>query len=113
MKTVKKATQLLRCFADGTRLRIVNLLRHRELNVNELCEVLGKKQSLISKHLGQLRLLEIVSIRKEGAKVYYYLPRNSDKEYNRLLRTLTEGFANLKLIKEDVASLKKIRNGKK
>jgi len=113
MKTVKRATQLLKCFADSTRLRIVNLLSHRELRVSELCEILDKKQSLISKHLSQLRMLGVVEDRKEGVSVYYYLPRPSGNAYSRLLNTLTEGFENLQLIKKDAGNLKRLKNGNK
>ena len=110
MKTVKRASRLLKGFADSTRLRIVNLLSQDELNVKDLCRIMGKKQPLVSKHLAQLRLLEIVSDRKEGLNVYYYLPKSTDKEYIRLLATVTDGFKNLKLIKKDLDNLKRVKN---
>ncbi|MFT5207762.1 MAG: DNA-binding transcriptional ArsR family regulator [Candidatus Omnitrophota bacterium] len=109
MKTVKRASQLLKGFADQTRLRIVNLLASDELNVNELCTIMGKEQSLMSKHLAQLKLLDVVSDRKDGLKAYYYLLKVKDKEYNRLLGAVTEGFSNLKLIKDDMIKLKRLK----
>jgi ArsR family transcriptional regulator, arsenate/arsenite/antimonite-responsive transcriptional repressor len=113
MKTVKRASQLLKAFADTTRLRIVNLLFRQELNVNELCLIMDKKQSIVSKHLAQLRLLDIVSDRKAGLKVYYYLPPSSDRKYMRLLGAVTDGFQHLKLIRTDTANLKRVKNGTK
>ncbi len=109
MKTVKRASQLLKGFADQTRFRIVNLLAREELNVNQLCTLMGKEQSLMSKHLAQLKLLGIVSDRKDGLKVYYYLRKIKDEEYNRLISVVTKGFSNLTLIKEDMAKLKRLK----
>ena len=110
MKTVKRATQLLKGMADSTRLRIINLLCRRELNVKELCFILAKEQSLVSKHLALLRLLDVVAVRKEGLNVYYYLRNPKDKEYRRLLGAVTEGFHGLKLIKKDIMNLKRMKN---
>jgi ArsR family transcriptional regulator, arsenate/arsenite/antimonite-responsive transcriptional repressor len=111
MKTVKRASKLLKGFSNSTRLRIVNLLYRQKLNVKELCTIMDKKQSLISKHLAQLRLLEIVVDKKEGLNVYYYLPKTSDKVYQRLLKGMTEGFDGLQLIKKDAANLKRLKRG--
>ena len=41
---------ILKSISDRTRLRILNLLFLKELNVNEIIEVLANTQSNISKH---------------------------------------------------------------
>jgi DNA-binding transcriptional ArsR family regulator len=112
MKTVKKASQILKCLADSTRLRIVNLLTKEELNVNALCHIMDKKQSIVSKHLAQLRLLDIVGVRKEGLNAYYYLQPSKHSNYNDLLKAITVGFTNLELIRKDTGQLKKINSNK-
>ena len=64
---------ILRVLADRTRLRIVGLLRGRELNVTSLCEVLDLAQPTVSHHLGLLREVGLVQNRREGKQVFYSL----------------------------------------
>jgi len=64
---------VLRVLADRTRLRIVGLLRGRELNVTSLCEVLDLAQPTVSHHLGLLREVGLVQNRREGKQVFYAL----------------------------------------
>ena len=47
--------KIFKTLADPTRLRILSLLEHEELAVQELTEVLGMTQSRVSRHLGILR----------------------------------------------------------
>lgn len=65
--------ELLKAIADHTRMRILRLLYHEELNVYELCRVLDMPQPRISRHLGALRQAGLVTLRKEGTKTYYSL----------------------------------------
>ncbi|MFW6414391.1 MAG: ArsR/SmtB family transcription factor [Verrucomicrobiota bacterium] len=65
--------EVLKAIADHTRMRILRLLYHEELNVYELCRVLDMPQPRISRHLGALRQAGLVSLRKEGTKTYYSL----------------------------------------
>lgn len=55
------------------RVRIVEELRNRELNVNELEEILGISHSRVSQHLGVLKNHRLVATRRDGRKVYYSL----------------------------------------
>lgn len=57
--------------ADGTRLRLLNLMREREMNVNSLVEILGESQPKISRHLAFLRNSGIVELRREGKWIHY------------------------------------------
>lgn len=71
---VTQATvRLLKGFADETRLKILCLLRGREVCVHELVEVLPVTQSAISHQLRVLRDARLVTSRKEGRHVYYQL----------------------------------------
>jgi len=58
----------LRALSDATRLRIVALLEHDELSVNELQEVTRLGQSRISTHLGLLADCDLVKSRREGKR---------------------------------------------
>lgn len=63
--------RVLKALADTTRLRILRLLYHEELNVHELCQVLGLPQPSVSRHLGILREAGLANVRKEGTRAYY------------------------------------------
>lgn len=58
---------------DKTRLRIINLLRERELCVCDLTEVLEISQPGVSQHLRRLRQGDFVKERKGGQWTYYSL----------------------------------------
>jgi len=73
-----KHVKILKALADHTRMRILRLLYHEELNVYELCRVLDMPQPRISRHLGALREAELVNVRKEGTKVYYSVHEPED-----------------------------------
>jgi len=103
---IKKARQILKSFADDTRLRIINLLSNKELSVTELCEVLNKNQSNVSKHLARLRLTGIVGDRRERFNVHYCLLKPKEKARKELLNAITIGLAELETFKQDLERLK-------
>jgi ArsR family transcriptional regulator len=65
--------QLLKGFADATRLRILCLLREQEVCVHEIVEALDVSQSAVSHQLRTLRNARLVRSRREGRHVYYRL----------------------------------------
>ena len=66
-----RQVRVLKALADATRLRILRLLYHEELNVLELCQVLDFPQPSVSRHLAVLREAGLVNVRKEGTRAYY------------------------------------------
>ena len=63
---------LFRALADGTRLRLMLLLRREgRLCVCELVHALDAAQPRISRHLGQLRDIGLVRDERRGQWVYY------------------------------------------
>ena len=64
---------LLRTLSDPTRLRLLGILQHGELNVTALCGHLGLPQPTISHHLGLLRSAGLVANRRAGKQVFYSL----------------------------------------
>ncbi|MDD4957408.1 MAG: metalloregulator ArsR/SmtB family transcription factor [Candidatus Omnitrophica bacterium] len=115
---IRKARQILKSFADDTRLRIIHLLKNtREMNVTELCDALGKKQSNISKHLTRLRLTGVVRDRREGNLVKYFLAKPATNAHRELLNAIIKGLSDVEVFKEDLkrTGLKKqkITGGKK
>lgn len=109
---IKKARQILKSLADDTRLRIINLLGKQELNVTELCEILGVSQSNLSKHLARLRLTGVVNDRREGLNVYYYLRKPENRAHKELISTITVGLSELEVFKKDLGKLSKTKKRK-
>lgn len=71
---VELAAEVLGLLSDPTRIRIVLALRQaKELPVNALAEIVGKKPSGVSQHLARLRLARMVTTRHEGTSVLYRL----------------------------------------
>lgn len=60
-----------KALADATRLRIMAILLHHELNVNELVAVLDMGQSRVSRHLRILAESGLVQWRRDGLWVFY------------------------------------------
>ncbi len=68
--------QLLRttkALADENRIRILGVLRGRELCVCQLIELLGLAPSTVSKHLSILKNARLIDSRKQGRWMYYRL----------------------------------------
>lgn len=59
--------------SDPLRLQIIELLRHRELCVCELCEQLEVSQSKLSFHLKTLKEAGLLRFQQEGRWIYYSL----------------------------------------
>ena len=102
---MEKARQMLKSLADDTRLRIINLLKKKELSVTEICEILDVEQSNLSKHLSRLRLTGLVNDKREGFNVYYSLVRPKEKAHRGLLNALTTGLSENEVLKEDMEKM--------
>src|SRR3954470_21389978 len=71
MTTVVQTVDLLRLFADPTRVRLAALLDRDELTVAEMTRITDLPQSRVSTHLGKLRDAGLLRDRREGASTYY------------------------------------------
>lgn len=61
----------LRALADGTRLRIVEMLRGGEMYAQEIVGRLGISQSAVSRHLAMMEAADIVTVRPSNGMKYY------------------------------------------
>ncbi|MFQ4143134.1 metalloregulator ArsR/SmtB family transcription factor [Chlorogloeopsis sp. ULAP02] len=59
--------------SEPLRIKVLELLRERELCVCDLCETLGVSQSKLSFHLKTLKEAGLVIARQEGRWIYYSL----------------------------------------
>ena len=80
---------LFAALADGTRLRLLNLMRDDEVCVCFFTEVLHESQPKISRHLAFLRKSGIVESRREGKWVHYRIVDMEDSGAREIVdRTL-------------------------
>ena len=71
--------------SDRTRLRLLNLMRGDEVCVCFFVEILGEKQSKISRHLAFLRRAGIVAARRDGKWMHYRITPPSNPHAKQIL----------------------------
>ncbi len=69
--TAAHVAELFRAFSDTSRVRIMFVLLHGEINVSALSQLVGISESAVSHHMRGLRQMRMVSSRKDGKEVYY------------------------------------------
>ena len=100
---------MFRAFSDRTRLRILSLLRSREVCVGDLVEILQVPQPRISRHLAYLRKAELVVVRKAGLWSYYSLACPETAFHKKLLSCLGNCFSEVPQIQADQARAAEIK----
>ena len=71
-----KDVRILKVMADENRLRVLLLLRQRELFVCQLMAVLNMSQSLVSRNLALLEREGLLDSRRQGKHVFYSLKKD-------------------------------------
>ena len=98
--------KLFAALAHSLRLRALILLhREGELCVCELTRALDAPQPTISKHLGNLRELGLVSDRREGQWIYYRLHPDLPQWVLGVIEAATNGLEGEARFAEDRAAL--------
>ena len=76
----------LRAVGDLVRLQILRFLaQNGEMGVTELAQTLRVSQPLLSWHLGVLKRVGLVTVRREGRLVWYALDRQTLHTFGRRL----------------------------
>lgn len=83
--TLAGTATLFLALGDKTRLRLLNLMRDREVCVSSFTEVLGQSQPKISRHLAYLRNAGVVEVRRDGKWMHYSISAHLDGNSRRLL----------------------------
>ena len=65
--------EMCKVFSNSTRLKILNLLKDKELSVTELIEKTKLSQANISQHLSIMKSKGIVTSSRKGKNIYYKL----------------------------------------
>ncbi|MBT8226780.1 MAG: helix-turn-helix transcriptional regulator [Dactylosporangium sp.] len=68
---IDAAVTALRMLADGTRLRLMWLLREGEHDVSSLAAATGAARPAVSQHLAKLLLAGLVRTRRDGRRALY------------------------------------------
>lgn len=71
MRMSDSRSRFFMALACDQRIKILELLRHKELCACELVPELEIDQSVVSRHLSQLREMGIIEGRKQGVNIYY------------------------------------------
>ena len=80
------AASFISAFANGTRLLILSKLSQNEMSVGALAEHVNVSQSALSQHLTKLRLLDLVTTRRDAQTIYY---RTASPLIEPILETLS------------------------
>jgi ArsR family transcriptional regulator len=97
--------RLFAAFADPTRLRLLNLMRGREVCVCYFVEILEQSQPKISRHLAYLRNAGIVSARRDGKWMHYSIQRPEDPAATSILDAVLTSLKEDKRMQADLARL--------
>lgn len=71
--TAAHVAELFRAFSDTSRVRIMSILLGRKMNISALAQAVGISDSAVSHHMRGLRQMRLVSSRREGKEVYYFV----------------------------------------
>ncbi len=96
---------MFRAFSDGTRLRLLNLLRGGEVCVCDLVDVLALPQPKVSRHLAYLRRAGLVTARKDGYWMHYSLSPATTEFHKSLLNCLACCFTSVPELARDAERL--------
>ena len=72
---MREYLRVMKAAADGTRVKILKMLQHRELCVCEMQSVLGISQPSVSRHLRLLEEADLVRSEKDGMWSNFRLAR--------------------------------------
>ncbi len=73
IEDAKQLAEFLKVFGDPDRIRILTLLKDKEMCVGHIAEALSKTVSAVSHQLGIMRRQRLVRYVKDGKNIYYTL----------------------------------------
>ena len=87
---IRNAAAAFRALVCDSRLHLLASLSHREHCVSDLHHYVGMQQPQISAHLRVLREAQLVTVRREGQRVYYRINPILLDEITLFLQSLKE-----------------------
>ena len=101
---MKDFIKVMKALSDPNRVKIIKMLQHKTMCVCEMREALQIAQPSVSKHLKVLEDAGLVSSKKDGQWVDYYLSDGSNSPYVASL------LGNLRHWLENEDDIEKLRN---
>lgn len=100
---------LTKALADENRIRALTMLRHGELCVCQIIEILGLAPSTVSKHMSILRQAHLVTGRKQGRWMFYRLPdRQAPRPVKQALKLVLDNIEATGQVQKDDKKLQTI-----
>lgn len=107
MYFVRDLTLFYAALSDPTRLRLLSLMRDREICVCYLQEVLQTNQPKISRHLAYLKRAGLVEVRRDGKWSHYRL-KKLNGDLGKILTQTLKGLGHEAQIVKDARRLKQV-----
>lgn len=111
LKGTRELAAVFRALSDGTRLRILALLRDGEVCVCHIQGGLQLPQPTISRHLAYLRRSGLVHARREGIWMHYRLADSASPVIESVLDAALHALTHASTTQRDVARMQKERQG--
>lgn len=107
---VQEHVTITRALADESRLRTLMALRHGDLCLCQVIDLLGLAPSTVSKHVSVLQRAGLVEQRKEGRWHFYSLAATgTSAEVERALEWVRESLRSDPVILADAQKLEEVR----
>ena len=101
-----KAVNFFKALSDETRLRLLHIFTHYELNVNEIVEIMGMGQSRISRHLKILTDSQLLTYRRDGLWTFY--SASAQGEGHRAVNAVKYLFDSDPVFEKDLEKVKQV-----
>ena len=106
---VRELLAITKALADENRMRSIGLLRHQELCLCQIVEVLGLASSSVSRHMSILHQARLIESRKEGRWAYFRLANDdAPQPVHEVLKIILASLSSDKQAKADLKSLKTV-----
>lgn len=71
LEAMQAAAECLKTIAHPVRLRMIEMLLHREWTVGELADACGVQSHVASEHLGRMKDRGLLANRRDGRRIFY------------------------------------------
>lgn len=106
---IEPVVEIARALTDPLRVRLLAVLRRRELRASQLVAFAGEPPSTVSGHLATLRAAGLVSARRDGRWLHYRLAENPSREAAAALRWVFTALRGDPQVRRDRRRIRRVR----